>query len=607
MSPKNCKGSTENSEGEPWVQGALDFVMEISKNEVVSESKRRRTKINTIIRRLNSSDFDGLSSVFQEIYKLLGSKAKGKKSSVSMSNRKTRRLKLLDLCRKTERSLSKLPQYEEPKQQRVNEKSQEWGKSFKRKRQTSMLSFINRIKSESSDASITEDLASSFDTKIRKKKRLRKLAPVKRTGESAMEAIKQPNKISNVSTKNGKVLIERGKTEPMPTLSEQSPEVSSPKGRKLKRRCAEVRLSGGFIPKKPLDRSRKSAEDKVNYHVHADSIHSELVCEEEDQLRFYSFAHSSKSKYKPTNQDAYKVARLSPGYPLISVFDGHGFLGHLAASYCASHIHLHVEHGLQVGKDPNKTLKEVFKSLQDSLISIARMEQQVFHMWRRRLISFSSDRERSCPDVDYDYGTTGTVCVVVPDASGMRKLWIAHVGDSRCVVLRRMNHSKRVKNGNTGGKSKWKLAFSTLDHNCHDVTESERVKEDGGQVMSCGGDFRVYPKGMSFDEARSRRLSLNMSRSLGHIILSKFAGISSEPTIKTMKLGMRSEYLVVVASDGIWDYYDTEDLLDLVGSVKSIDLQQIALRVSESASNQMDRLQRGDNLTISLMHLPKQP
>jgi hypothetical protein len=78
--------------------------------------------------------------------------------------------------------------------------------------------------------------------------------------------------------------------------------------------------------------------------------------------------------------------------------------------------------------------------------------------------------------------------------------------------------------------------FCTEDHNAERASEAERVQREGGKLHHAevyggggaggnaagpvvGGDVRVYPNCFTLEEARAKALTLNMSRSLGHIKL----------------------------------------------------------------------------------------
>lgn len=144
-----------------------------------------------------------------------------------------------------------------------------------------------------------------------------------------------------------------------------------------------------------------------------------------------------------------------------------------------------------------------------------------------------------------DYGTTAALCIV---ADGY--LAVAHVGDSPVCVFSRPvvgAHSNGGRRRAAAGE--WQLAYRTVDHRPKG-SEAKRVLAEGGKVKRIGADLRVFPRSMTFAEARGRQLTLNMSRALGHVAMNK-AGISAEPDVCHLPLEPGQEYLLLCMSDGV--------------------------------------------------------
>lgn len=118
---------------------------------------------------------------------------------------------------------------------------------------------------------------------------------------------------------------------------------------------------------------------------------------------------------------------------------------------------------------------------------------------------------------------------------------LANVGDSRAVLCR---------DGN--------VLLASVDHDLTDTSERTRCESQGARVVEVGGCMRLVPPD---DEPAltqvkgARRLTLNMSRALGHRILSGY-GVSAQPQlyIRSVRPGDR----LVIASDGLWDVISNE-------------------------------------------------
>ena len=218
--------------------------------------------------------------------------------------------------------------------------------------------------------------------------------------------------------------------------------------------------------------------------------------------------------------------------------------------------------------------------------------------------------------VDLDYGTTGLLVVV--DGS---ELVIANCGDSRCIVFdqqrqvrdeqgsstptahtvravsplppssrpRQLSLSRASRSFSSPFSSysspaslRWQQRFITADHDPSLPTvtsqaEVRRVLASHGALQQLPGQQRVYPACLSFSEARSRALTLNMSRALGHNILSQH-GVSHQPDVDTVSLPplpaassaeqaaeqAGRDVWLVLGSDGLWDVMTVEDVLQVI-------------------------------------------
>ena len=142
--------------------------------------------------------------------------------------------------------------------------------------------------------------------------------------------------------------------------------------------------------------------------------------------------------------------------------------------------------------------------------------------------------------------------------------------------------------------SPWRTLFTSGDHDPSlatplGVSEYERVRCEGGSVLQLPGQYRVYPDTLTVAEAKRRALTLNMSRALGHLMLSQHGVIhtpdcthialgdeSSNEEVEarqevkedindsmdgsTSGSGSGSEVWMVLASDGLWDVMDVDEV-----------------------------------------------
>jgi serine/threonine protein phosphatase PrpC len=146
---------------------------------------------------------------------------------------------------------------------------------------------------------------------------------------------------------------------------------------------------------------------------------------------------------------------------------------------------------------------------------------------------------------------------------------------------------------------------------------------------------------MNLEEARAKHLTLNMSRALGHRILSKF-GVSSKPSMLTYTLPIRNkksngsvkaqngptgnvtedddidtDYWLMLCSDGISDVLSLDERLEILdqhinelrlhedpNSAWSFrNLHEISSAITTAAHQKWRRMGSGDNTTVVIVHI----
>lgn len=142
------------------------------------------------------------------------------------------------------------------------------------------------------------------------------------------------------------------------------------------------------------------------------------------------------------------------------------------------------------------------------------------------------DFQHGTDEVGKDSGTTAIAALIQGN-----KLYVANVGDSRCVLCR---------NGQA-------LELS-LDHKPEDTIEFARIEKAGAKVT---GDGRVNG-------------GLNLSRALGDHVYKQNKSLSPEeqaitadPDIKEIELNSSDEFMVL-ACDGIWNVMTSAEVIQFV-------------------------------------------
>ena len=117
-----------------------------------------------------------------------------------------------------------------------------------------------------------------------------------------------------------------------------------------------------------------------------------------------------------------------------------------------------------------------------------------------------------------------------------------------------------MKNRNRKLSYKLEGAQLTRDQKPNDPEEFQRITNAGGRVQRITdengikiGPFRVWE--MNFNTP-----GLAMSRSLGDS-QADHLGIISTPIISSHKINLETDYFIVLASDGVWDVLENEEVI----------------------------------------------
>lgn len=185
-----------------------------------------------------------------------------------------------------------------------------------------------------------------------------------------------------------------------------------------------------------------------------------------------------------------------------AIFDGHS--GKEPARYCKDNLHHILSKNLYLNNfNVEKSLHDTFHKIDCDL--------------KKKLQA-------------HDSGTTATVAVIIQETNARTKvnqtaLYCANVGDSKGFLISKSGRVNRI----------------TTDHKCSDSSEVDRIKKSGGVVFS----GRVFG-------------TLALTRTLGDIEMKNY-GVLCTPSISKHIINDDSLY-VIIASDGVWDVVEENDL-----------------------------------------------
>ena len=231
-----------------------------------------------------------------------------------------------------------------------------------------------------------------------------------------------------------------------------------------------------------------------------------------------TIAGFSSPQDQKINQDNFFIEKDYLGQSehfFLGVCDGHGINGHLISEYISNYL----PDFITDSSDP-KNITNGFIKCNNALTT----------------------------STDIDCTLSGSTCVSL--FISLDKIICANIGDSRAVLA-------RYENGN------YNTIKISRDHKPTEFDEMKRILENNGRIEKYyDTDFDAFVGPKRIWLKNNDIPGLAMTRSFGDVI-GHNVGVTSEPEItKTIFNG--SERFAIIASDGIWEYIDSEESVEIV-------------------------------------------
>jgi len=199
------------------------------------------------------------------------------------------------------------------------------------------------------------------------------------------------------------------------------------------------------------------------------------------------------------------IGKKSRTFHFSGIYDGHGD-NEFVVEHLKKNMHKRLEE-LLCREDTKKIDKKLFEEL--------------FHTVEEEMEEFA-----------YGSGSTATICLI---DSVKKLLHLAWVGDSRAIVA------------NKEGE----IVYATQDHRFTHGGELERIKDHKNKPGTCIRYSRSMPTMITHIN------SLGMTRSLGDRTSKNINPkiIISKPAYTRFNIEKKDASFIVMASDGLWDYY----------------------------------------------------
>ena len=271
---------------------------------------------------------------------------------------------------------------------------------------------------------------------------------------------------------------------------------------------------------------------------------------------------------RPSMEDSYDVfIDESEKYNIFSVYDGHG--GYECAEFCKTHLN-----------------KLVYKNLVEySMCSSSGSEVKEsgdFSDAIRKAFCTVDDLYCKLCESDANRVDGSTATVVVHDLAKERLL-TASVGDSRAILFQYGDLLTARPIGDRSSSNRIEV-LNTI-HLASDSGEAKRIVRSGGKIVSTNGLPRV--EGV-----------LMVSRAIGDSYLKKL--VVSEPSLTTYEISEEGQNrIVLIGSDGLFDYMEDEELYTLFRPCNNLDELQSCVQRSVGTA-----ISRGSNDNVTLVAIP---
>jgi len=271
------------------------------------------------------------------------------------------------------------------------------------------------------------------------------------------------------------------------------------------------------VPRTPSPRllhTRADIEAELNKLIGGGPLKAALLCRR---------GRRSPEDGKVANQDAFSITKAVDQRIIYLVCDGHGPFGHIASFRTAQILPACLLDGLDRHRSqpPESVIAQAFEDAQKEL-------------------------GRYADESGLDLAFSGTACCLLLQLS--EKTYMASLGDARIVVATVDGHN-------------YKADVMTKAHVASDPEEGQRLTQSGASLRSDQwGMTRVYAPDAG------ELPSLSISRALGDFSVANL-GVSSQPSHFKTSFSSAVPGLVLLASGGLCEFYDTGDaVLDALGN-----------------------------------------
>lgn len=292
-----------------------------------------------------------------------------------------------------------------------------------------------------------------------------------------------------------------------------------------------------------------SSEIHDDTYGHEDSVYYKEVSTSKNGFRIGStYSHAGS---KGLNQDS---AILYQGYGIedgafCGVFDGHGKNGHIVSKLVRNRLpSLLLNQRNAIAKIISSPINNAQNDRKAETYNKSEPTKNFFK-WKEACLSAFKAMDKEIKILDsVDCSCSGTTAVVAVKQG--EDIVIANLGDSRAVL-------------GTNTEEGIVAIQLTTDFKPGVPSEAERIRKCNGRVLALKEEPHIQRVWLPHDDSPG----LAMSRAFGDFVL-KYHGIIATPDVSYHRLSPNDQFLVL-ASDGVWDVLNNEDVIAIVSAAHS--------------------------------------
>ena len=237
------------------------------------------------------------------------------------------------------------------------------------------------------------------------------------------------------------------------------------------------------------------------------------------------------------NQDTFLVLTNvynSKDIRIFGVFDGHGEKGDLISQEIKNYFENYFSNNNNFNNSNENINQNFYKKItENNFLELKnlckKIDEQIYNSNNYKLT-----------------GSTVSLIILINDPfiSKINKIISLNIGDSKSIIINKNNEIKELN----------------IIHTPENETEKLRIIQNGGEVSKVdwddNGPLRIFYKGEIYP-------GLALTRSFGDFE-SKELGVISEPDIKEFDIDDENIKMLIIATDGIWQFLSGEKVKDIL-------------------------------------------